>query len=166
MNPAKDAHPKIDVALALFLWAIAIAFLWETRDLPPGYLDSMGPALVPQMIAGVIFTLGGVILFRAVQRMRAEVDEAEAADEAEALPSWLPRRGLALAMFLLTLSYVGVMQSRLLGFDAATIAFLLISGLLLKDRSRPRLVAVTAIALVMGIGGQYVFTQFFFVDLP
>lgn len=101
-----------------------------------------------------------------------QVDEvtAQAFAAEEDVPADLPlaplRIKLAVMTFAATGIYVAVMAAGVAGFAAATIVYVIAAGgLLTRFRPRP-LVIIVPLALVLGLGLQYLLTQVFVIDLP
>ena len=77
-----------------------------------------------------------------------------------------PQPLLAIATLALSAVYVTVMAFRLTGFAVATIAYLILTiGILSRFQKRSMIIGVI-IALIMGFGCEYLFTEVFVLDLP
>ena len=152
--------PKAEIALSIFLIVLCGAFLWESLGIPPGSFEPLGSAPIPQAVATIVMLLSGLVLSKAVAALRREGGGPD-----EGLPEGA-RPVDALLFAVLTVAYVGALHFRLAGFAIATAAFLfLIVGALERFVPR-RLPAAAVLALVVGFGCEYLFTQVFVVDLP
>ena len=187
MNPI---IAKRDIGLMIFIIGVCIAVLVESWDLPPGTFEPLGSAPIPQAIAFVIIGLCLVILVRAfitlarnngVQKTEEEIIlEAE-----EKAAGFRPRPWSAAAVLFFSGLYVTILYFGIMGFGIVTVLFLF--GIILFllgmepvrafgrlittfDRAhlaaaRPVIIAAV-IALIMGFGCEFVFTEIFYVDLP
>ena len=160
MTVAQGPKSVGDIVLGLVMMAVAAAFLWESIGLPESGFETLGPAAVPRGICAVIAICGLVILVQGV-RSRTSPDL-----EAEDLTDFVPRSGLATVTVLISVAYVLAMATETLSFRIATVAYLVLLGGLLTGWKRKRLPIILVMALLMGFGGEYVFTRIFTVDLP
>ena len=150
--------PQPDLWLALSVTALAALLWWEARKIPPPFFDPLGSAAIPKAIAVVLVVIACVLSMRAVAGLGAVNDEAPIA--------YRPRPDLVIGIFALCVVYVGSMDLGWIGFEAATIAFLIAAAALLGRLHLRTLLLGSLIALVMGVGGTWLFTRFFFIDLP
>jgi putative tricarboxylic transport membrane protein len=150
--------PRADVALALAVGAFA-ALLWrEALKVPPPFFDPLGSAAVPKGVALVLLALSAMVLVRAVIAR----PWPSAGEDA----GYRPRPAIAVGIVSLCLAYLGLMQLRLLGFQLASILFMIAATALLARLQLRTSLLGAAIALVVGIGGTLLFTRFFYIDLP
>lgn len=154
----ESSTPRADVALALTVGAFAGLLLWEAEKIPPPFFDPLGSAAVPQGVASILAVLAAVVLLRAVAAMpwpRTTRPEG-----------YRPRLDIALGIALVAIGYVTVMELEVLSFQVATIAFVILASALL-GRFQPRVIGIgAAVAVAVGIGGAYLFTNVFFIALP
>ena len=73
---------------------------------------------------------------------------------------------LAVAVVLTSALYVLSMQWELLSFRWATLVFIFLLASILSKFEKRVMIASAVIALVFGFGGQYLFTEVFYMDLP
>lgn len=142
------------VAIILACGAVYRASL----DLPPAMLEPVGPAAFPKAVSLILGALALVVLVGAVMRPPGTGKPGASGDR--------NRPGLAALTIVLTFLYLGVMQAGLLGFREASVLYLFALGAVLVDFDRARTVIVAVIALALGIGSHFLFTRFFFLDLP
>ena len=149
---------RLDVGISLFLIAVSAAFLWDSRNIKAAVFDKLGPAPVPRLICAVVIVLCVIIMIQAFLKRPAQ-EETAAAD-------FTPRPVMATVVLLATGLYIAVMASRRVSFSVATIIFLTltISGMC-GFRKRGSLAGLI-IAVIMGLGCQYLFTEVFVIDLP
>jgi putative tricarboxylic transport membrane protein len=150
--------PKQDVKLSLIILFFAGAIWWEAAKLPPPFFDPLGSAALPKAIASILLFLMLIMLVRAALAWPWQ-DENEATE-------FRPRPDLAIGIVALSVAYVGGMHLRLVSFEYGTILFLISSAALLGRMNRRTLLLGTAAALIMGFGATWLFTRFFFIDLP
>lgn len=157
----------LDIAVALFISLVALAFLWELRDIPPGVFEPLGSGPVPQATATIVILLCLVVMIRAGIRIRrndAAALPALAGDSENDAPPENPKAVIAAG--ILTVTYVVVLTAQVAGFALVTAAFLFVLISILARFERRALVIAAIIAVVMGYGCQYIFTEIFVVDLP
>jgi len=153
--------PRWELAVSLFIIAVCLVVLWETRDIPPGVFEPLGSAPVPQATATVILLLSILIAVGAVRRMRTEVRVSF-----EAREGYKPRPMDAVVVAVLAIGYVLALQERVMDFAPLTAIFLFAAiGFLTRFAVRS-LAWGAGIAIVTGWSVQYVFTRVFIVDLP
>lgn len=147
-----------DIVLALTTMLIAVLGLVATFDLPAATLEPIGPAAFPKWASIILFCLGTVVLVRAVLIART------ASSKKDSPPT--QRYRLALWLSLLSLVYIGGMSLELFGFRWGTVVYAFALTIALFDH-RPKYIPVAfVIAIALGVGLHYLFTQIFFIDLP
>jgi hypothetical protein len=155
-----DHERRAESVLALIAIALSVLFLFEGAKLKPGVFEPIGPGAVPMGVAVITIVLSLLVL---LARRRSGVPVAGAGDATSAAAErWV----LLLGMAALTLVYAALLQSGTVRYGTATVAYLLISFLLLSDRVRHDLPWALALALVFGLGLDYVFRYLLVADLP
>jgi putative tricarboxylic transport membrane protein len=144
--------PLFPIALV----GICALYLVGARSIPPPIYDALGSAALPVGAALLVAALALVAAARDYSR-RAPAVEGEAS---------VDRNGLAAAFAALTVAYVAAMATGLLGYATATAAFAVLAVLLLARLRRSALLPAAALGLLLGFGGQALFTRFFYVALP
>ena len=165
---AKETSPRVELGFSIFLIVLSIVIFRETLSLPPGSFDPVGSAGFPRLISTVIGILSLTILIRAVRKLHAvsKSPAAPATPDGAASQPFRPRPDLALVFYALALMYASVMALRLISFGLCTVLFLFASIGMLTRFTLKRLPIALLIALVIGFGSQYIFTQVFVLDLP
>lgn len=160
----KESPPSTDIGLGVVLIVVALVIIYGTLGLPEGSFEPLGSASIPQYVSGGIIVLSIWIIARALIRTRQDAGQpqAEGADE-EAFPL---RPGLAVALVGFAVVYVGVMAMDWLRFSIATALFSVAAIGMLTKFERRLMPAVVGVALVLGVGLEYAFTQIFVIDLP
>ena len=161
----------LELGVPLFLIGIAAAFLWDSRTLPGAGFDRLGPAPVPRLICWCVIILCGVVIGQVYLARRAAGVPTGSADPDRDAPGapeedLKPQPVLALAMLGLTGAYVAVLAARISSFALATSVFLLLTIGVLNRFDRKGLLLALVIALAMGFGCQYLFTEVLVIDLP
>ena len=65
-----DRKPAVvDIAVSLALIAIAAAFLYDARELPPGMFEPVGPGPIPSAVAWCVIALAVYVIVQAVVRL-------------------------------------------------------------------------------------------------
>lgn len=113
-----------------------------------------------QTTAGLIILLSFLVMGRALWALaRRTLTEPRE-------PAFTPRPLAAVMTFALTVAYVFVLQLRLVPFAYLTSLFLFVAIGALTGPNWRLLPVAAIVALIMGFGCEYVFTQIFVVDLP
>lgn len=149
---------SFEIGVSLLIILVCSVVIFESLGLPPGSFEPLGSAPVPQATCGLIILLCLLVIYGAVRRKNqpAEPGTSEIPNDVTS----------ALLLVVVTLAYVVALHFRLTGFGILTAAylFLVISAL---ERFRAPPMAIAAIlGLLVGFGVEYLFTQFFVVDLP
>lgn len=161
----------LELGVPLFLIGIAAAFLWDSRTLPGAGFDRLGPAPVPRLICWCVIILCGVVIGQVYLAHRAAEASTGSTDPDRDAPGPAdedvkPQPVLALLMLGLTGAYVAVLAARISSFALATSVFLLLTIGGLNRFDRKGMLVTLVIALAMGFGCQYLFTEVFVIDLP
>jgi hypothetical protein len=164
----QETSSKVELGFSIFLIGLSITIFWETLSLPPGTFDPVGSAGFPRLISVVIGVLSLAILIRAVRRISIGSKKATSSEtqQAAVYPTFRRRPDLALGFYALSLVFASVLALKLVSFAICAALFLFISIGMLTRFYYKRLPVVILIALVIGFGSQYIFTQVFVVDLP
>lgn len=150
--------PQLDLSISGALIALSVFVLWGTKEIPPPFFDPIGSAAFPKYAAYIIMALALAIGARAGFSLRKPPTHSPKPYREEPL--------LAGSVVLSSALYLLSMQWDLLSFRWATLVFIfLLSSLLSKFEKRVMIVSA-AIAFVFGFGGQYLFTEIFYMDLP
>jgi putative tricarboxylic transport membrane protein len=157
VGPFRTPEARTDLALAAGLLLFSGLLYYEAERLPPPFFDPLGSAAVPKLAALVLTILAALLVLEHILR-------AAGPGQAGREPGGAPL--VALGAVLIPIAYVAIMQARVLGFREATVLFVFALGALLGRRERRGLVALAGLALLIGIGFDYLFTHVFYIDLP
>lgn len=105
----------------------------------------------PPTILGVTIVLAGIVLLRSLRMYTVN--------------RMIPGRMVA-GFVVVTIGYVGLLTSEVIGFRWATMVFVLAAGLTLAGTNRSSLLTVTTLALLLGPGLDTVMRTLVDVDLP
>lgn len=152
--------PIAEIVAATGLVLVGVAVLLASLSLPPPRFDPLGSAFVPRAIAASVVVLALCVLAGAFLRLR------RAAPATAEAPIHRRRPDLALFTFGAAVAYVAALSSRLVDYGLATAIFILVVALSLTGLSRRAVVVAGLIALVLGFGGDALFTRVFYIDLP
>ena len=155
--PIDRQQLRADTELGLLLVCVSALVAWAARSIGPPLYDPMGSAALPYAAATFLGGCGLWLLLRAFQQREAAV--------APPVPAAAPRHALAAQFLLLMLVYAASMQT--LGYRWSTLAFVWLSVMLLAQHElRGQWFAALLLAIVLGFGAFWLFTRFFFIDLP
>ncbi len=160
MDTARSKFSHLDFSICAALFALGGLILWGAKDIPPPFFDPLGSAALPKVCAYLIIAFSLVIATRAFLRLKSEVKLSSSESDYKIEP-WL-----AVAVVGLASLYTLSMSLGWLGFRWATIAFIFSLGAVLSRFSKTQMIISLGLALLFGLGGQYIFTEFFYIDLP
>ena len=157
-TPKSALDTSADLQFAAFTVAVAVVLLVGASVLPPPLFDPLGSAAVPQALAVILLALSASVVWSAWKARRARMGARTTSDWGGLL------RGAAIVG--LTALYAALLEARFVPFWLATALFVPLGAFILAGRE-PRVLGVSLVlALVLGVGGQFVFTRFFYIDLP
>ena len=128
------------------------------KDIPPPFFDPVGSAAFPKYSAYIVIALAIAIAIRAYSSLKNQPSKKPREFRDEPL--------LALSVVLVPSFYILSMQSGLLSYRIATVVFIFLLSSLLARFEKRVMVSSAIIAIVFGFGGQYLFTEIFYMDLP
>jgi hypothetical protein len=156
---------KNDIGVSIFLIGVCAVMIWDTRDIPPGSFEPLGAGPIPRMIGYTVIIICLIVIVKAVLKWRRLKDPENIQPSEQALP-YRPRPKDAALILGLTVIYGLAMAYELTRFSISTTVFLFITISLLTHWDRRSMLIGAIIAVVMGFGCQYLFTEVFVVDLP
>ena len=149
-------RPVGDLVFAGFMIVLGISFIVASFSLPPPALEPVGPAAFPRWVSAIQIVLAVIVIWQAFAVKRGPADA----------PTHRKRYDLAINTVLLVIAYFGVLQFEWLGFRWATVGFVFLLTAFLFDWKLARLPVSFGIALVLGLGLKFIFTEFLYLDLP
>ena len=156
----KQVSPKFDIAVAIGLILIGVIIYWASLDLPEPHYEPLGSAALPMSLAVITFFLATLLIARAVPRLKDKVEVDET------LPEVTPHPKLAVYVFALTVLFVVVMDFGILSYLPAGIIYLTLVGFLLNHKDVAKLPWIFGFSVIMTVSTFYIFTKFFYIDLP
>ncbi|MDE0768312.1 MAG: tripartite tricarboxylate transporter TctB family protein [Opitutaceae bacterium] len=150
--------PKLDLSISGALVALSVFVLWGTKEIPPPFFDPIGSAAFPKYTAYIIIALSLAIALRASLALRKPNSPRKKSFREEPL--------LAISVVITSALYVLSMQWELLSFRWATLVFIFLLSALLSKFEKRVMIFSAIIGIVFGFGGQYLFTEVFYMDLP
>ena len=151
--------------MSLFLIGVCAVMIWDSWDIPPGSFEPLGAGPIPRMIAYTVIIACLVIITRAVFKWR-RLKVSKSIEKSEQPLGYRPRPKDAALVLGLTVIYGIAMAFELTRFSISTTVFLFVTISLLTNFDRRSMLIGAIIAVVMGFGCQYLFTEVFVVDLP
>ena len=155
-----NSESRAETTLSLIAIALSGLFLYEGAKLKPGVFEPIGPGAVPMGVAVITIVLSLLVLHA---RWRPRVMPACPYDDPSALNErWLVMLGVG----ALTRVYTALLHTGAVHYGYATVVYLLTAFSVLSDRVRHDLPWAAALALVFGLGLDYVFRHLLVADLP
>jgi len=156
MTELNKKLPIGDLVFAVFMIVLGISYVNASLSLPPPALEPVGPAAFPQWVSVIQIVFALIIIWRALT-----VEQPAAKPE-----KYRKRYDLALSAILLIIAYFGVLQFEWLNFQWATTGFVFFLTALLFDWKPSKLPIAFVLALILGIGLKFTFTEILYLDLP
>ncbi len=138
----------------------------ETLGLPESPYEPMGPAFLPRALSVFIGIFALLLLAKTIISSFKTTGQLSLSETSNQLNDYIKHPIVAFLSMIMTLLYITSMQYGLLGFRSATVLFILFSGGLLTRMKLKSIPLFITIACIMGLGGHYIFTKVFTVDLP
>ena len=164
----KETMAFLEILVAGVIILVCAALFWDSMSLPESAREPLGSAAIPQVVCAIVALFCAIMIFRsarAVMEERAARADADIAADPEA-PPVRRRFDLAIKVFTVAVIYVALMQSRWVPSEILTPLFLGGAILILNEFRREAIIPAVAVALGIGLGTNFLFTDFFFVDLP
>jgi len=159
-----DTESRAETFLAWAAIAMSVLFLVEGVKLKPGVFEPIGPGAVPMGVAAITIVLSLLVL---IGRWRTSQVAGAPDGRADNGPSAAPENWrLLLYTSACTLVYAGVLHTGMARYGYATVVYLLATILLLAENKRQALPWAVTLALVFGLGLDYVFRYLLVADLP
>ena len=155
--------PLWDIGVGAVTLVICFLFYYDSLSLPDPVFDPLGSVMVPRVTCVILglFALAIIVKgFWQIKRYRI-VNSTE-----DLALDFKPRPGLAAGIFCLTMIYIFALSTRIVRFSELTFVFVILGGMWMARFRTNAIPILMILAIIMGYGGQYVFKQVFFVDLP
>jgi ABC-type xylose transport system permease subunit len=156
MTEIRKAIPIGDLIFAGFMIVLSIAYIIASFSMPPPALEPVGPAAFPRWVSAIQIVLALIVIWRALTRERQPAEQTD----------YRKRYDLAIVTVLLVIAYFGVLQFEWLTFQWATAGFVFFLTAFLFDWKISKLPVVIILALILGLGLKFTFTEILYLDLP
>ena len=155
-----------EIAYVVLILAVAGIVWREASALPPAPYDSLGPKSFPIWVSYALAALGLAMLVRLVLgRSLGRAAQAMVVGLEDVMGERAGRPWVAVATLVLAFAYAATFSIRGIGFLPATAVYLFLSGLLLGQVDRRRILIVAIFAVVAAILLDFVFRTIFKLDL-
>lgn len=159
----------IDITLSLVVIVFSIVIYINTLDLPPPKYEPMGAAALPRALAVLLAIFSLFIMIKAFFKRRSAVGPAPATQQqGDGGAADTYQRGYlkAAVVFVLTCIYVALMSSKLTGFMLTTTVYMFLAGITMKETNIAGKVKMGVFAIAFSLSTFFIFTRFFYIDLP
>lgn len=160
---SEKTTPMWDIGVGAVTLVVCFLLYWDSLSLPDPVFDPLGSVMVPRATCIILSLFALAIIVKGFWQINR--DPIDSSTEKFAI-DFKPRPGLAAGIFCLTMIYVFAMSTRIVRFSEITFVFVILGGFWMARFRTNALPILLILAIIMGYGGQYVFKQVFFVDLP
>lgn len=156
---AETAYVVLILAVAGIVWR-------EASALPPAPYDSLGPKTFPIWVSYGLAALGLAMLVQLLfGRSLGSAAQAMVVGLEEVIGDQPRRPWVAILFLILAFAYAAALSFRGIGFLAATVVYLFLSGVLLGPFERRRIAIVAIFAITAALVLDFVFRTIFKLDL-
>ena len=155
-----NVNPKTEIALSISLIIFSIIVYYFSLELPEAEYEPLGSAALPQGLAVIMSLLSLIVIVRAIPKIKTYKPTTNTDDNVTSRPN------LAILVFIITLIFIGILDFGILGFLPAGIIYLSTIGYLMTHRNLKSFPWIVAFAVILTVFSYYVFTKFFYIDLP
>jgi hypothetical protein len=151
-----------EIGVSALIATVCVVVWISASKLPPGTFEPLGSGPVPKYTAAVVFLACLFVIQRAVRRLAGQ------GSLAGVLRSELVggKPLMALFLFVLSIAYVAILQSRAVPFAPLSAVYLLLLIWGMEGFAPRKFLPALATAVIAAFGAGYVFTNIFIVDLP
>ena len=155
-----SVNPKAEIGLSISLIIFSAIVYYFSLELPDPVYEPLGSAALPKGLAVIMSLLSLIILVRAIPKIKTYKATTNTGDNVTSRPK------LAILIFIITLIFIGILDFGVLGFLPAGIIYLSTIGYFMTHRDLKRFPWIIAFSVVLTVFSYYVFTKFFYIDLP
>ena len=155
-----SVNPKAEIALSISLIIFSAVVYYFSLELPDPVYEPLGSAALPKGLAVIMSLLSLIIIVRAIPKIKTYKSTTHTGDGITSRPK------LAILIFIITLIFIGILDFGVLGFLPAGIIYLSTIGYFMTHRDLKRFPWVIAFSVILTVFSYYVFTKFFYIDLP
>ena len=149
-----------DYVISACTLVLAGVIFWGAKDIPPPFFDPLGSAAVPKAVATLLIVIALGI------STRRYFENLSGAGSASAEEGYKPEPILAVYVVGLSILYTSAMGAGWIGFRWGTVIYIAATGAILAKGNKNVMVLSAVLGLLLGIGGQLLFTNLFYIDLP
>ncbi len=155
--------PLWEIGVGIVTIVVCILFYWDSLSLPDPVFDPLGSVMVPRATCVILGLFASAIIFKGIWKINRKADNGSTKEKPI---NYILRPGLVVGVLGLTATYVLVLSTRVVRFSELTFVFVILSGMWMGRFKMKAIPVLLILAFIMGYGGQYVFKQVFFIDLP
>ena len=155
-----NVNPTTEIALSISLIIFSIIVYYFSLELPEPEYEPLGSAALPKGLAVIMSLLSFIVIVRAIPRIKTYKPTTNIDNNVTSRPK------LAILVFIITLIFIGILDFGILGFLPSGIIYLSTIGYLMTHRDLKRFPWILAFSVVLTVFSYYVFTKFFYIDLP
>ena len=155
-----SVNPKAEIALSISLIIFSAVVYYFSLELPDPVYEPLGSAALPKGLAVIMSLLSLIIIVRAIPKIKTYKSTTHTSEGITSRPK------LAILIFIITLIFIGILDFGVLGFLPAGIIYLSTIGYFMTHRNLKRFPWVIAFSVILTVFSYYVFTKFFYIDLP
>lgn len=161
---SRSAELRRDSIFALTMIAVSLLTMWGLRHQPKAPFDPVGAAAIPFWTAAIVLCLAVILLARALSGRGEGGSAASMFTSTEAVDdSYVVAPELSVYAIVISIAYAAAIP--VIGFMLASVAYMLVLGWVLSDRSVRSTAIVVIVAIVGGVGLDLSFRALL-VDLP
>ena len=155
-----NVNPKAEIALSISLIIFSAIVYYSSLELPEPVYEPLGSAALPKGLAVIMSLLSLIVIVRAIPKIKVYKPTTNTNNNVTSRPK------LAILIFIITLIFIGILDFGILGFLPAGIIYLSTIGYFMTHRNLKRFPWVIAFSVILTVFSYYVFTKFFYIDLP
>ena len=155
-----NVNPKTEIALSISLIIFSVIVYYFSLELPEPEYEPLGSAALPKGLAVIMSLLSFVVIVRAIPKIKTYKPTTKTDNNVTSRPK------LAILVFIITLIFIGILDFGILGFLPSGIIYLTTIGYLMTHRDLKRFPWIIAFSVILTVFSYYVFTKFFYIDLP
>ena len=155
-----QVNPKTEIILCISLILFSILVYYFALELPDPEYEPLGSAALPKALSVIMSLLSLIAIFRAVPRIKTYKNKDEIDTKVISRPK------LSIIIFIITLIFIGILDFNILGFLPSGIVYMTLIGFLMTHRDLKKLPYVFGFSIILTVSSFYIFTKFFYIDLP
>lgn len=155
----------IDIVTQLVFFALGVACLLAAGQISGASFDPLGSTAIPYAVGIFIVGLTSLCTLKTIRSLQAQ--KSTAANETDVEIIELRALADSVLMLFLAITYVASVFIFQIPFSIGTLVFVPAASCLLHRSFEKRTLLIgIAAGVIIGFGGELLFTKVFFVDLP